>query len=196
MKTIILDNYDSFTFNLFQMVAQLQDGVEPLVFRNDAITVKELRLLEPQHIIISPGPGNPVNHSSIGVCRDVILELGPEIPILGVCLGHLAMIEALGGIIERSPQPRHGKTSPVHHEGIGVFAGLRAPFEAMRYHSLIGLDEGFPASLEVTARTIDGLIMGIRHQNWPMQGVQFHPESVGTPVGRQLVAQFLGLSVD
>ncbi len=191
MKTIILDNYDSFTYNLFQLVAELQDGIEPQVFRHDAISVAGLRTLQPSRIIISPGPGNPVNHGCMGVCREVILILGPEIPILGVCLGHLAMIEALGGTIARSPEPRHGKTSPVYHEGIGVFAGLPDPFEAMRYHSLVGVDDGFPPALEVTARTAEGLIMGVRHKQWPMQGVQFHPESIGTPAGERLMHNFL-----
>jgi anthranilate synthase component II len=190
MKTVILDNYDSFTYNLFQMVAELQNGREPLVFRNDAVTVKELRTLNPGHIIISPGPGNPVNHSSVGVCRDVILQMGEETPILGVCLGHLAMIEALGGVIAPSPEPRHGKTSAIYHQGGGVFKNLPNPFQAMRYHSLIGIDEGLPRDLDVTARTSDGLIMGLMHKSFPMQGVQFHPESIGTPHGLQLLTAF------
>jgi len=191
LSTVILDNYDSFTFNLYQLVAQLQGGKKPHVFRNDEITVAELEKLQPKHIIISPGPGNPVNHASLGICRDVILELGAEIPILGVCLGHLAMIEALGGCIERSPEPRHGKTSPVIHDGQGVFKSLPTPMEAMRYHSLIGTENNLPDELKITARTSDGLIMGIQHRKWPMHGVQFHPESIGTPLGMQLVGNFI-----
>lgn len=191
MSTVILDNYDSFTYNLFQLVAQLQNGAEPQVFRHDAVTVAQLEELQPRHIIISPGPGNPTNHSSIGVCRDVILNLGAKIPILGVCLGHLAMIEALGGTIETSPQPRHGKTSPIFHEEKGIFNQLPNPFEAMRYHSLIGSENGFPEQLQVTARTSNGLIMGLQHRVWPLFGVQFHPESIGTPLGGQLVGNFL-----
>ena len=191
MSTVILDNYDSFTFNLFQLVAQLQGGAEPRVFRHDAITVAELEALRPRHIIISPGPGNPANHSSVGVCRDVILNIEAPIPVLGVCLGHLAMIEALGGRIECSPEPRHGKTSPIFHAENGIFNHLPSPFEAMRYHSLIGSEDGFPEQLLVTARTSNGLIMGLRHRVWPVFGVQFHPESIGTPLGGQLVSNFL-----
>ncbi len=191
MKTVILDNYDSFTYNLFQLVAQLQNGQEPLVYRHDAISVEELQKIQPEHIIISPGPGNPVNHASMGVCRDVILKMGAKTPLLGVCLGHLAMIEALGGTITLSPQPQHGKTSPIYHENIGVFVGLPNPLEAMRYHSLIAVDEGLPAELKITARTKEGLIMAVKHETWPMQGVQFHPESIGTPLGIDLVRQFL-----
>ncbi len=191
MRTVILDNYDSFTYNLFQMVAELQDGVEPQVFRNDALTVDELRNLKPDHIIISPGPGNPVDEASVGICRQVILELGPEIPILGVCLGHLAMIEALGGLIARSPEPRHGKTSDIYHQGKGIFQGLPSPFPAMRYHSLIGLEKAFPENLVITARNSDGLIMALKHNSWPLAGVQFHPESIGTPQGPQIMANFL-----
>lgn len=192
MSTIILDNYDSFTFNLYQLVAQLQQGSEPLVFRNDEITVAQLRALNPTHIIISPGPGNPVDHSCVGVCRDAILELGDCIPILGVCLGHLAIIEALGGTIEPSPEPRHGKTSPILHNQEGIFSHLPNPLEAMRYHSLIGSEDHFPAELKITARTTDGLVMALQHRQKPLFGVQFHPESIGTPLGWQLVKSFLG----
>lgn len=191
MSTVILDNYDSFTFNLYQLVGRLQNGTRPLVFRNDDITVHELIALQPRHIILSPGPGNPTNHSSVGVCRDVILELGANIPILGVCLGHLAMIEALGGQIELSPEPRHGKTSPISHQSEGVFTNLPTPLEAMRYHSLTGSENYLPKELEITARSADGLIMGLQHRIWPMHGVQFHPESIGTPLGWQLLENFL-----
>ena len=189
--TVILDNYDSFTFNLFQQVAQLQDGVEPLVFRNDAISLQDLRDLGPEHIIISPGPGHPAQPAYVGICREVILQLGSKTPILGVCLGHLSMVEALGGKVVRAPEPRHGKASPIHHAGASVFAGLPSPFPAMRYHSLIGQREGLPDCLEVTAWTVDGLVMGIRHRDWPLVGLQFHPESIGTPAGIDLVAAFL-----
>jgi len=191
LSTIILDNYDSFTFNLYQLVARLQQGTEPLVFRHDEITLADLKALKPRHIVISPGPGNPTNHSSVGICRDVIRELGHQIPILGVCLGHLAMIEALGGTIELSPEPRHGKTSPIFHQEEGIFQNLPNPMEAMRYHSLIGSEELLPEQLQITARTADGLIMGLQHRSYPMHGVQFHPESIGTPLGWQLVENFL-----
>lgn len=191
MSTIILDNYDSFTFNLFQQVALLQGGIEPLVFRNDAISLGDLRDLGPERIIISPGPGHPADPSYVGIGPEVILTLGQQIPILGVCLGHLSMIQALGGTVARAPEPRHGKTSPVLHEGGSVFADLPSPFEAMRYHSLVGLRENLPDCLEVTAWTAEGLVMGVHHRQWPLVGVQFHPESIGTPVGTDLVRAFL-----
>ena len=191
MSTIILDNYDSFTFNLFQQVALLQGGIEPLVFRNDAISLGDLRDLGPERIIISPGPGHPADPSYVGIGPEVIRALGPQVPILGVCLGHLNMIQALGGTVARAPEPRHGKTSPIYHERGSVFTGLPSPFEAMRYHSLVGLRENLPDCLEVTAWTREDLIMGIRHRQWPLVGVQFHPESIGTPVGTDLVRAFL-----
>lgn len=194
MKTILLDNYDSFTFNLYQIIAQIQGGREPLVFRNDSLSCSELQELSPDRIIISPGPGNPVNQHSMGVCRQTILELGPTVPILGVCLGHLSIIEALGGTIARSPEPRHGKTSPIYHDQIGIFCDLPNPFEAMRYHSLIGLEKNFPPDLEITARTKEGLIMGLRHRKWPVWGVQFHPESIGTPLGKKILEKFLNIN--
>ncbi len=193
--TLILDNYDSFTFNLFQQVARLQDGQEPLVYRNDALDLPALRKLSPGRIIISPGPGHPAQPRYMGIGLEVIRELGPRVPILGVCLGHLAMIQALGGRVERAPQPRHGKTSPVLHRQQDIFAGLPSPLEVMRYHSLVGLREGLPADLEVTAWTQEGLIMAVRHREWPMTGVQFHPESIGTTQGDRLVARWLHQAV-
>ncbi|MCP4291227.1 MAG: aminodeoxychorismate/anthranilate synthase component II [bacterium] len=191
MKTVILDNYDSFTYNLFQLVAQIQDGLEPAVVRHDALSVEQLMEMNADRIIISPGPGNPVHRQSMGICREVILRLGPTTPILGVCLGHLGIIEALGGIIERSPEPQHGKTSRIHHSGQGIFENLPTPFEAMRYHSLIGLEKNLPPDLQITARTQKGLIMAVQHKYWPLYGVQFHPESIGTPQGGHLVKHFL-----
>ncbi len=193
MKTLILDNFDSFTYNLFQLVGRLQNGIEPVVYRNDAVSLKEVQELAPDQIIISPGPGNPANHDCLGVCRDVILNMGADTPILGVCLGHLAIIEALGGTIAASPEPRHGKTSPIFHDESGVFEGLPNPLEAMRYHSLIGTREDFPEDLEINAWTEEGLIMGLRHRSWPLQGVQFHPESIGSPLGGSLLSRFLDL---
>lgn len=191
MSTIILDNYDSFTFNLFQQVALLQGGTEPLVFRNDTISLGDLRDLGPERIIISPGPGHPADPSYVGIVPEVILYLGPQIPILGVCLGHLSMIQALGGTVARAQDPRHGKTSPIYHCEASVFEGLPSPLEAMRYHSLVGLRESLPDCLEVTAWTEEGLVMGIRHRQWPLVGVQFHPESIGTPLGTDLVRAFI-----
>jgi anthranilate synthase component 2 len=191
MKVVILDNYDSFTFNLFQMVARICGGIEPLVVRNDAVTVAELRGLAPDRIIISPGPGRPENPGYFGVCRDVILELGPRVPVLGVCLGHIGIVEALGGRIVPAPEPRHGKTSYILHDGTGLFTGLSEPLEVMRYHSLMAERDSLPACLTITAWTDDGLIMAVRHDKWPLVGLQFHPESIGTDCGHDLVAAFL-----
>ena len=199
MSIVILDNYDSFTFNLFQMVAGLAAGMDsetgggrlPIVLRNDAVTVEEIRALAPRHILISPGPGSPENPEYFGVCRRVILELGREIPVLGVCLGHLGIAEAFGGRIVRAPEPRHGRSSPIRHAGASLFNNMPDPMEGMRYHSLIADRTTLPDCLQVTAWTDDGLIMGIRHREFPLEGVQFHPESIGTPLGQELVRAFL-----
>jgi len=191
MKVVILDNYDSFTFNLFQMVAELCDGIEPQVFRNDEVTVAEIRDLAPDRIIISPGPGSPEKPEYFGVCREVILELGEMVPILGVCLGHIGIVEAFGGRIVRAPVPRHGKTSLILHDGTGIFTGMSEPLEVMRYHSLIAERESLPACLTITAWTDEGLVMAVRHNKWPMVGVQFHPESIRTSCGHDLVWAFL-----
>jgi anthranilate synthase/aminodeoxychorismate synthase-like glutamine amidotransferase len=189
MKTVILDNYDSFTFNLYQYLAELDE--RPLVFRNDRVSLEELRALRPDHLVISPGPGSPEDERYFGVCRRAILELGPTVPVLGVCLGHQGIIHAFGGRVARAREPMHGKSSPVFHRGGGVLRGLPRPFEAMRYHSLVGDPDTLPDCLEVTARTADGVIMAVRHKVFPVHGVQFHPESVGTPYGKQLLANFL-----
>ncbi len=191
MKVVILDNYDSFTFNLFQMVAGLSDGIEPQVFRNDAISLAEIRDLAPDRIIISPGPGSPEKPEYFGVCHEVILELGEQVPILGVCLGHIGIVEAFGGRIVRAPKPRHGKTSFILHDGTGIFTGMSEPLEVMRYHSLIAERESLPECLTTTAWTDEGLVMAVRHKKWPMVGVQFHPESIGTSCGHDLVWAFL-----
>jgi len=190
-RVVILDNYDSFTYNLYQAVGELCDGVEPLVFRNDAITVAGLQALEPDRIIISPGPGSPERPGYFGVCRDVILELGQDVPILGVCLGHLGIIAAFGGRIARAPAPRHGKTSDILHDQAGLFGHLPEPLTVMRYHSLIGVRDSLPACLVMTAWTDDGLVMGVRHRTRPIAGVQFHPESIGTAYGQQILWTFL-----
>jgi anthranilate synthase/aminodeoxychorismate synthase-like glutamine amidotransferase len=191
MKVVILDNYDSFTFNLFQMVAELCDGIEPQVFRNDAVSLAEIRDLAPDRIIISPGPGSPEKPEYFGVCRELILELGEQVPILGVCLGHIGIVEAYGGRIVRAPEPRHGKTSLILHDGTGIFTGMSEPLEVMRYHSLIAERESLPECLTTTAWTDEGLVMAVRHKKWPMVGVQFHPESIGTSCGHDLVWAFL-----
>lgn len=186
---LLIDNFDSFTFNLAQYLGEL--GAEVLVRRNNAITPDEIARLTPSHIVISPGPGRPEN---AGVSIDVIKRFGPSVPMLGVCLGHQAMGAAFGGNVVRAGQLMHGKTSLIEHDGKGVFKGIDAPFPAARYHSLVVADEGWPDELEITARTPDhGPVMGLRHREWPMHGVQFHPESVLTGEGRRLLRNFLEL---
>jgi anthranilate synthase/aminodeoxychorismate synthase-like glutamine amidotransferase len=186
---LVIDNYDSFTYNLVQYLGEL--GARVAVRRNDETSLDEIRALMPDHIVISPGPGRP---EDAGISLDVIRTLGPERPILGVCLGHQAIGLACGGAVVRAPLPIHGKTSAVEHDGSGIFAGLGAGFEAGRYHSLIVAEDGLPEDLIVSARTRgDRLIMGLRHRYWPLHGVQFHPESVLTQEGRQLLRNFLAM---
>jgi anthranilate synthase component II len=192
MKTVILDNYDSFTYNLYQYIGELDE--RPAVFRNDQVRLDELIAMRPDRILISPGPGSPEDASYFGVCTQAILRLGTYIPILGVCLGHQGIIHAFGGRIVRAKEAMHGKTSHVVHNGMGVFRGLPTSFEAMRYHSLVGDAESLPDCLEVTARTSDGVIMGVRHREYPIEGIQFHPESIGTVVGKRLLANFMRAS--
>ena len=193
---LVLDNYDSFTFNLVQYLGELA-GEHPLaadlrVERNDALSLEQIRALDPAAILISPGPGDP---DQSGVCLEVLRELGPRVPTLGVCLGHQALAQAYGGRVVRARELMHGKTSPVLHGGEGVFAGLPNPLIATRYHSLIAERESLPACLEITAWLEDGTIMGLRHRHHPhLQGVQFHPESVLTQAGHQLLANFLHLA--
>ncbi|MCE9546019.1 MAG: aminodeoxychorismate/anthranilate synthase component II [Planctomycetia bacterium] len=189
MKTVILDNYDSFTYNLYQYVGELDEA--PLVFRNDKISLAELRALEPDRIVISPGPGSPDDPAYFGVCREAILEFGPTTPILGVCLGHQGIVHAFGGQIVRAREVMHGKTSYITHDERGLFAGLPRRFEVMRYHSLIVDPATLPACLRVTAKTADGVIMAVEHREHQIFGVQFHPESIGTTVGKQLLENFL-----
>jgi anthranilate synthase/aminodeoxychorismate synthase-like glutamine amidotransferase len=184
---LLIDNYDSFTFNLAQYFGEL--GAPPLVRRNDEITVDEIDALQPTHIVISPGPGRP---EEAGISVDVIRRFGPRTPILGVCLGHQGIGIAFGGAVIRAPQLMHGKVSSVQHDGRGVFRGVSQPFVAGRYHSLIVGDPP-PDVLEVAARTDDGTIMGVRHKAFPIHGVQFHPESVLTGEGKQLLKNFLEL---
>lgn len=189
MKTVILDNYDSFTFNLFQYVGELDE--RPLVFRNDKISFAELERLNPDRIIVSPGPGSPEDPNYFGICKRVILELGPRIPVLGVCLGHQGIIYAFGGRVIRAGEVMHGKTSYVFHNGHDMFQSVPRAFEAMRYHSLVGEPSSVPDCLEVTAKTWDEVIMAVRHRDFPIYGIQFHPESIGTTVGKQLLRNFL-----
>ena len=183
----VLDNYDSFTYNLVQYLGEL--GATLHVRRNNQVTLDEIAALAPSHIVISPGPGRP---EDAGLTPGVIERFGPSVPILGVCLGHQAIGLVCGGRVVRAPVPMHGKTSVIEHDGRGVFAGLASPIEASRYHSLIVEEQGLPDVLEVSARTRgDGIIMGLRHKTWPLQGVQFHPESVLTSEGRRMLRNFL-----
>lgn len=183
---LLIDNYDSFTFNLYQSLATL--GADVLVRRNDAITPDEALALAPTHLAISPGPGTP---DDAGVSRALIARLGPTVPTLGVCLGHQCIGAVFGARVVRAPVPVHGKMSAIHHGGVGVLSGLPAPFDATRYHSLIVERATLPAALEVTAETEDGLIMGLRHRAYPIEGVQFHPESILTAAGQDLLRNFL-----
>jgi anthranilate synthase/aminodeoxychorismate synthase-like glutamine amidotransferase len=183
---LLVDNYDSFTYNLYQYLCELGAHVE--VRRNDQVTLQQIEEMQPQQIVISPGPCTP--HEAGRSC-EIIRRFGPCTPLLGVCLGHQAIGQVYGGHVIRAPAPMHGKTSLIYHQGQGVLHDLPAPFTANRYHSLVVENETLPADLEVTARTADGLIMGLRHRTFPVQGVQFHPESLMTPVGKDLLHNFL-----
>jgi anthranilate synthase component 2 len=184
---LVIDNYDSFTYNLVQYLGEL--GSEVRVVRNDAASIDSISALQPARIVISPGPGRPEN---AGITMDVIRRLGSSIPILGVCLGHQAIGAVFGGAVVRASTPMHGKTSTIEHDGRGVFAGIDGPFVASRYHSLVVSDDGLPDELEVTARTReDRTIMGLRHRERPIHGVQFHPESILTGEGMRLLRNFL-----
>jgi anthranilate synthase component II len=191
MKILLLDNYDSFTYNLFQYLSEL--GADVDVRRNDEIEVDQIRELAPDKIVISPGPCTP---AEAGISIPLIRELGVEFPILGVCLGHQAIGAAFGGRVIRAPQPVHGKMSPILHQQTGVFANLPSPFEATRYHSLIVERDTLPQELEITAETADGLIMGLRHRALPIEGIQFHPESYTTEHGKWLLRNFLEATMD
>jgi anthranilate synthase/aminodeoxychorismate synthase-like glutamine amidotransferase len=184
---LLLDNYDSFTFNLAQYLGEL--GAPPVVRRNDEISLTEVEEMRPDHIVISPGPGRP---EDAGISVELIKKFGPTIPVLGVCLGHQSIGVAFGGEVVRASQLMHGKTSSIQHDGRGVFRGVQQPFVAGRYHSLV-VAEPLPDALEMAARTEDGTVMGVRHRTYPVHGVQFHPESVLTGEGRQLLRNFLAL---
>ena len=183
---LVIDNYDSFTYNLVQYFGEL--GADPQVKRNDAITPDEVENMKPQKIVISPGPGRP---EEAGISMELIRRFGGKIPILGVCLGHQCMGEVYGGKVVRAGRLMHGKTSPIQHDGKGVFQGLPNPFEATRYHSLIVEKNSVPSCLEVCAETAEGEIMGLRHREYPVHGVQFHPESILSKEGKDLLANFL-----
>lgn len=184
MRVLILDNYDSFTYNLAQYMGEL--GAEPIVYRNDALTIEDARRLAPDRLVISPGPGRPEN---AGASIEFVRDLGRDIQTLGVCLGLQAVVVAFGGLVGFAPEPRHGKTSPISHDGQGVFEGLPSPFDATRYHSLAV--EELPDVLVATAHSDDGVIQGVRHTELPIAAVQFHPESIMTAQGKALLANFL-----
>ena len=184
MRVLVVDNYDSFTFNLVQYIGEL--GAEPIVIRNDSVAPEEADDLAPDRLVISPGPGRPEN---AGFSVEYVRRFGDMVPTLGVCLGHQAVAVAFGGNVDRAPEPRHGKTSPITHDGRGVFKGLPNPFVATRYHSLAAIE--IPAVLEVAARSEDGVVQAVRHRDLPITGVQFHPESVMTTSGMELLANFL-----
>ncbi len=183
---LLLDNYDSFTYNLYQYMCEL--GAEVEVLRNDKTTVEDIDLLAPERIVVSPGPKTP---SDAGITLDLVRHFGPRVPVLGVCLGHQCVGQAYGGTIVPAGEIMHGKTSLIHHDGLGVFSGIPNPFEAIRYHSLAISRSDMPDDLEVSAWTDKGVVMGVRHRSHPVEGVQFHPESIKTEYGKKLLRSFL-----
>jgi len=190
VKILILDNYDSFVYNLAQYVGEIADEV--VVKRNDEVNIPAVRKLSPDKIIISPGPGTPADPRYFGICTEILRKVSSETPTLGVCLGHQGIVHSFGGRIVKAKRLRHGKTSPIKHDGKGIFRGLRNPFEATRYHSLVVDRRTFPNSLEVSAQSEDDReIMGIRHRVFPIEGVQFHPESILTVHGHRIIENFL-----
>lgn len=194
MKTLIIDNYDSFTYNLYQYIGEL--GGNPVVVRNDQISLDQIKDGKYTHIVISPGPGSPDDPKYFGVCREVILQLGKSIPLLGVCLGHQGIVSAFGGKVIRASVIKHGKQSFIEHDGSGIFRGVKNPLLGMRYHSLIGEKTSIPDDLEITAVSSDDrAVMGVKHKNYPIFGVQFHPESIGTEEGKKILLNFLKFSI-
>ncbi|WP_423067897.1 anthranilate synthase component II [Devosia sp. CN2-171] len=191
MRLLVIDNYDSFTYNLVHFLGEL--GAESEVKRNDKITIEEIAEMAPEAIVLSPGPATP---DTAGICLRLIDAYAPTTPILGVCLGHQALGQAFGGDVIRAPELMHGKTSKISHTGKGLFRGLNSGFEATRYHSLIVKPETLPDALEVTAKTDDGLIMGMQHRRYPSHGVQFHPESIASENGHAILQNFLNLARD
>lgn len=193
MKILVIDNYDSFVYNIAQILGEL--GAEPIVVRNNQITLEEIKAMNPDGIVISPGPGHPADRRYFGVCTNVITELGPKTPILGVCLGHQGIVHAFGGKVINAKKVRHGKTSTIQFTAEDrLFESVANPFKATRYHSLVADQNEIPGCLEVTARALDdGEIMGIRHKKYPIEGVQFHPESVLTSEGRRILSNFLSM---
>lgn len=188
MTTLLIDNYDSFTYNLYQYLAEM--GADVIVRRNDAVTLADCIALHPDHVVISPGPGRPAD---AGISRDVIREFAGKVPVLGVCLGHQCIYEVFGGEVAGAGEIKHGKTSTIHHDTKGVFEGLPNDFQAVRYHSLAGTPETQPSVLDVTATAESGVIMGVRHKQFTVEGVQFHPESIATEHGKELLRNFLAM---
>lgn len=190
MKVLVIDNYDSFVYNLVQYIGEL--GGDPVVYRNDQITLKEAMKADPEKIVISPGPGDPQNPKYFGVCSEILKEMSPKVSTLGVCLGHQGIFATYGGRVVRAGKVVHGKPSTIEHDGKGLFRSVENPFEATRYHSLVGERCSIPDCLEVSAvAKDDGEIMAIRHREHPIMGVQFHPESVLTKEGKKIIANFL-----
>jgi len=200
LKTIVIDNYDSFVFNIVQYIGEL--GGNPEVFRNDQITIDKIKDINPSHIIISPGPGDPTDKNYFGISSEIILTLGKFIPTLGVCLGHQGIVSSFGGKIVKAPIIMHGKTSKIIHNSSKLFKNIESPFIAMRYHSLVAEEKSFPDCLTITARVFNeqssdnnGMIMALEHKKFPIYGLQFHPESIGTPHGKQMIKNFLTIKV-
>jgi anthranilate synthase component 2 len=190
MKVLVIDNYDSFVYNLVQYIGEL--GGEPVVYRNNKLTLKQAMKLDAKRIVISPGPGTPEDIHYFGVCSEILQKMSLKIPTLGVCLGNQGIISVFGGKIVPAGQLMHGKTSEIEHDGKGVFEGLKNPFTATRYHSLVGDRNSIPSSIEVTARAVDdGEIMGVRHKKYPITGLQFHPESILCEDGKKIINNFL-----
>jgi anthranilate synthase component 2 len=190
MKVLVIDNYDSFVYNLVQYLGEL--GAKPMVYRNDQLTLKKALEINPDKIIISPGPGTPENSRYFGICGDILRIMSPKIPTLGVCLGHQGLVSVFGGKIVKAKRVMHGKTSPVKHDGEGIFKNVKNPLNAMRYHSLVVEKSSLPKCLKVSAVALDdGEIMGIRHLAYPIEGIQFHPESILTECGKKILENFI-----
>ena len=190
MKVLVIDNYDSFVYNLVQYIGEL--GGEPIVYRNDQLTLQQAIELDPHQIVISPGPGTPEDPHYFGVCSEILREMSCKIPTLGVCLGNQGIISVFGGKIVRAGRLMHGKTSQIRHDGEGVFEGVKNPLTATRYHSLVGSRKSIPPCIEVTAESMDdGEVMGVRHRKYPITGLQFHPESILCEDGKKIIKNFL-----
>lgn len=190
MKLLLIDNYDSFVYNIAQYVGEL--GASPFIYRNDEITIKQIEKLQPERIILSPGPGTPINKRYFGICLSLIKQISLHTPTLGICLGHQGIVHAFNGKISHAQQLMHGKTSQIRHDGEGIYKGILNPFEATRYHSLVADSSSIPRCLQVTAHSMeDNEIMGVRHIRYPIEGIQFHPESILTNEGKKILKNFL-----